>query len=39
VNAIEASKETALQQTRSRLGGLKKNIAVLEKVYKEGVIK
>jgi len=34
--AIELSKATAQQQARSRDGGLKKNIALIEKIHAEG---
>jgi hypothetical protein len=36
-NAIEMSIETYKQQRRSRLGGLKKNIALVDKIFTEGV--
>ncbi len=37
VQAVEHSRITAQEQARSRLGGLKKNIALIQKIHAEGV--
>ena len=35
--AVEHSRITAQEQARSRLGGLKKNIALIQKIHADGV--